>query len=147
MSLYEFYLALSLGCSVRNQVEASNCSLFIQSPKRWPIPKKMFLKEILNTVCHTNFLFITMSALWVLFVQTQSGEDCSNMQIIINSMYTIRYYWKNCFKKLSFFHFIFGLVRLIPLAVCNASKHESFTHVLKTWFLQSIFTWYYSNGN
>jgi DeoR/GlpR family transcriptional regulator of sugar metabolism len=80
--------------------------------------KKLLTKEILNTVCHINFLFITVSTLWVLLVQTLSGEHCRNVQIIINSMCTIGYYWNKLLQDtLSFLHFIFGLVRLISLAV------------------------------
>jgi hypothetical protein len=120
MILHESYLAINLGWFVLNQVEVSQCSLLIQSPRWCSIPKrikKLFWKEI-NTVCHTSFLFIIMSALWVFLLQTPCGEPCRNVQIIISSIYTIGCYWNKFLQDtLPFLHFIFGLVRFISLAV------------------------------
>jgi hypothetical protein len=67
-------------------------------------------------------LFITMHALWVLLVQMCYGEHCRNVQIIINGMYTIGYYWNKLLQDtLPFLHFIsFGEVHLISSSVMPA---------------------------
>jgi hypothetical protein len=118
MILHEFYLALNLGWSVLNHEDTLKCSILIQSPRRSSIPKKNCFGKRVNTICHTNFLFMTISALWVLLLQTPSGKPCRNVQIIINNMYKVGYYWNKLLQDtLPFLHFIFGLVRFIPLAV------------------------------
>jgi hypothetical protein len=148
MILHDSYLALNLGWSVLNQVDAYKCSLLMKSPKRPSIPKKNCFGKILNAVCHTNFLFMTVSASWILLLHTPSCEACRNVQLIIHIIYTIWYFWNKLLQDtLPVLHFIFRLVRFIPLAVLQVSRYKTSIHVLQTFFLQSICTWYYSTGN
>jgi hypothetical protein len=113
MVLHESYLTITLGYSLRNQVEASKCSLFIQSARGSQFQKNLFTIEILNTVYHTNTIQ-NHECIVVSLSTTRSDEHCRNVQIIINSMYTIKYYWNKLFwDTIPFFHYIwFGKVHL-----------------------------------